>query len=56
MRASRSGANRYPLAIAFRGSDGIETSIWSVATAARALGVGRTNLHKRMKILGVERK
>ena len=36
--------------------EALETSDWSVAGAARALGIGRTNLHKRMKALGVERK
>lgn len=36
--------------------EALETSDWSVAAAARALGIERTNLHKRMKALGVERK
>ena len=36
--------------------EALESSDWSVAAAARSLGVGRTNLHKRMKALGVERK
>ncbi len=36
--------------------EALETSDWSVAAAARTLGIGRTNLHKRMKALGVERK
>ncbi len=40
----------------FRIVEALETSDWSVAGAARALGIGRTNLHKRMKTLGVERK
>ena len=40
----------------FRIVEALETSDWSVAGAARALGIGRTNLHKRMKALGVERK
>ncbi len=36
--------------------EALVSSDWSVAAAARSLGVGRTNLHKRMKALGVERK
>ena len=36
--------------------EALEASNWSVAGAARSLGIGRTNLHKRMKALGVERR
>ena len=36
--------------------EALEASNWSVAGAARSLGIGRTNLHKRMKVLGVERR
>ena len=44
------------LAERLRIMEALESSDWSVAAAARSLGVGRTNLHKRMKAPGVERK
>lgn len=34
----------------------LERAGWNVAAAARALGVERTRLHKRIKALGIERK
>ena len=34
----------------------LEQAAWNVAAAARALGIERTRLHKRMKALGIERK
>jgi len=34
----------------------LETSDWNVSRAARSLGVERTNLHKRMRALGLSRK
>jgi two-component system nitrogen regulation response regulator NtrX len=33
----------------------LEASGWNVSSAARALGMERTNLHKRMRALGVSR-
>lgn len=33
----------------------LETAQWNVSSAARALGMERTNLHKRMRALGVTR-
>jgi len=33
----------------------LETSEWNVSSAARTLGMERTNLHKRMKSLGISR-
>jgi two-component system nitrogen regulation response regulator NtrX len=33
----------------------LESSDWNVSSAARALGMERTNLHKRMRALGVNR-
>jgi len=33
----------------------LEESGWNVSAAARALGVERTHLHKRMRALGIER-
>jgi transcriptional regulator of acetoin/glycerol metabolism len=50
LQETRESAERIRIATA------LESSGWSVAAAVRALGVGRTNLHKRMKALGVERK
>ncbi len=34
----------------------LEAANWNVSAAARALGMERTNLHKRMRSLGVERR
>jgi two-component system nitrogen regulation response regulator NtrX len=33
----------------------LEQADWNVAGAARVLGIERTNLHKRMKALGLNR-
>ena len=33
----------------------LEEAEWNVSSAARALGMERTNLHKRIKALGIER-
>jgi two-component system nitrogen regulation response regulator NtrX len=33
----------------------LEAAEWNVSSAARALGIERTNLHKRMRALGVSR-
>ena len=33
----------------------LEQTDWNVAGAARVLGIERTNLHKRMKALGLNR-
>ena len=33
----------------------LEESAWNVSSAARALGMERTNLHKRIRALGIER-
>ena len=34
----------------------LEESSWNVSGAARALGMERTNLHKRIRALGLNRK
>jgi two-component system nitrogen regulation response regulator NtrX len=34
----------------------LEESNWNVSAAARVLGMERTNLHKRIKALGLTRK
>jgi two-component system nitrogen regulation response regulator NtrX len=33
----------------------LEASAWNVSAAARALGMERTNLHKRIRALGLKR-
>jgi len=33
----------------------LESSHWNVSRAARSLGTERTNLHKRMRALGIRR-
>ena len=33
----------------------LEQAAWNVSSAARSLGMERTNLHKRMKALGIGR-
>jgi two-component system nitrogen regulation response regulator NtrX len=33
----------------------LEAAAWNVSQAARALGMERTNLHKRMRALAIER-
>ena len=34
----------------------LDAAAWNVSQAARALGMERTNLHKRMRALGIERR
>jgi len=49
LRATRESAERDHILRALRDAD------WNVSGAARALGMERTNLHKRIRALGIER-
>ena len=42
----------FPIRVLLRA---LEESNWNVSGAARALGMGRTNLHKRIRALGLSR-
>ena len=49
LRETRESAEREHILRALQESD------WNVSSAARSLGMERTNLHKRIRALGIER-
>ena len=59
--AGGGGASRSSLHEAREGAErdhilrALEQTAWNVAGAARVLGMGRTNLHKRIRALGLAR-
>jgi two-component system nitrogen regulation response regulator NtrX len=61
LRLSRDGATRSSVQEARDAAErehllrALESSDWNVSSAARALGVERTNLHKRIRALGLDR-
>ncbi|MBL8213955.1 MAG: sigma-54-dependent Fis family transcriptional regulator [Bryobacterales bacterium] len=61
LRMARQGGPRNSVQEAREGAErehisrALESANWNVSSAARALGMERTNLHKRMRALGIKR-